>query len=71
MLTPTEWIGKNLIELNLRKKYKVNVIAVKRGSTLLINPPADSPTKKGDLFMILGLNSTLKKIASANAARRE
>lgn len=71
MLTPTEWIGKNLIELNLRKKYNVNVIAIKRGGSLLINPPADSPTKKGDLFMILGLNSTLKKIASANAPRRE
>lgn len=70
IVTLTEWIGKNLIELNLRKKYGVNVIAIKRGGSLIINPPADEPTKKGDLFMLLGLNSTLKKIASANVSRK-
>lgn len=70
IVTLTDWIGKNLIELNLRKKYGVNVIAIKRGGSLIINPPADEPAKKGDLFMLLGLNSTLKKIASANAPRK-
>jgi trk system potassium uptake protein TrkA len=29
-----EWIGKNLIELNLREKYRVNVIAVKDHSEM-------------------------------------
>ncbi len=59
------WTGKNLKELKLREKYGVNVIAIKRGGVLLVNPPADDPTKKGDIFVILGLNGTLKKIANA------
>ena len=29
-----EWIGKNLIELNLREKYKLNVVAVKDNSEM-------------------------------------
>ena len=29
-----EWIGKNLIELNLRDKYKINVVAVKDKSEM-------------------------------------
>ena len=35
-----EWIGKNLIELNLRKKYGFNVVAVKKGEevSVEINP---------------------------------
>ncbi|MBE6685393.1 MAG: TrkA family potassium uptake protein [Ruminococcaceae bacterium] len=35
-----EWIGKNLIELNLRKKYGVNVVALKKGEevSVSINP---------------------------------
>lgn len=57
------WIGKNLKELNLRKKYGVNVIAIKRGGALLINPSADDPTQNEDVFVLLGKNNTLKRIA--------
>lgn len=32
-----EWLGKNLIELNLRKKYGINVVAVKKGDKVNIN----------------------------------
>lgn len=59
------WVGKNLKELNLRKKYGVNVIAIKRSGALSINPSADDPTQKDDVFVLLGKNSTLKKIADA------
>ena len=35
-----EWCGKNLIELNLRKKYGINVVAIKKGEevNVSINP---------------------------------
>ncbi len=35
-----DWIGKNLIELNLRKKYGVNVVALKKGDhvSVSVNP---------------------------------
>lgn len=32
-----EWIGKNLIELNLRKKYGINIIAIKKGGKVNVN----------------------------------
>ncbi len=32
-----EWVGKNLIELNLRKKYGFNIVAVKRGEDVNVN----------------------------------
>lgn len=42
----SDWSGKNLIELNLRKKYGFNIIAIKKGNevTTQINPeqPLDS-----------------------------
>lgn len=65
------WTGKSLKELKLREKYSVNVIAIKRSGALLINPPADAPTKKGDIFVLLGMNNTLKKIASATNAEKK
>ena len=35
-----EWCGKNLIELNLRKKYGLNIVAIKKGErvNVSINP---------------------------------
>ncbi len=49
-----EWIGKNLIELNLREKYKINVVAVKDHSEMrsFIDPerPLESDT---ELLVIL------------------
>lgn len=35
-----EWIGKNLIELNLRKKYGINIVAIKKKETVsvTVNP---------------------------------
>ncbi len=36
----SEWVGKNLIELNLRKKYGLNIVAVKKDDevSVSINP---------------------------------
>lgn len=65
------WNGKNLKELKLREKYGVNVIAIKRNGTLVINPPADTPTQHDDIFVLLGMNNTLKKIANAYHSDKE
>ena len=70
IMTLTDWIGKDLREISLREKYGVNAIAIKRSGTLIVNPPADAPTKKEDIFLLLGTNATLKKIASASAVRK-
>lgn len=59
-----EWIGRNLRELKLREKYKVNVIGIKRNGQLMLNPSADAATVKGDVFVLLGTNNTLKKLAN-------
>ena len=32
-----EWCGKNLIELNLRKKYGFNIVAIKKGERVSVN----------------------------------
>ena len=32
-----EWVGKNLIELNLRKKHGFNIVAIKKGEKVNVN----------------------------------
>lgn len=62
---PEPWIGKNLIELNLRAKYDINVIALKRGSELIVTPAADMALTGEDVMVIMGHNKTLKKLSAS------
>ena len=57
-----EWIGKNLLTLNLRKKYSVNVVAVKRGEAVstVINP--EEPLEAGTKLVVIANTSKLQKL---------
>ncbi len=48
-----EWVGKSLLELHLRKKYEINVVAIKRGDKLTVNiNPEEKLTADGSLVVI-------------------
>lgn len=48
-----EWVGKSLLELHLRKKYEINVVAIKRGDRLAINiNPEEKLTDDSSLVVI-------------------
>ncbi|MBR5144898.1 MAG: TrkA family potassium uptake protein [Clostridia bacterium] len=55
-----EWVGKTLVELNLRKKYGVNVIAIRQVENLQINI---DPMMKLDKTMKLVVITNTSKIA--------
>ena len=49
-----EWIGKNLIELNLRKKWNLNVIAMrKEGQLWQFIDPSMPITEDLDLLLVM------------------
>ena len=48
-----EWIGKSLMELNLRKKHAINVVAIKRGGRFnVIIDPLEKLTQDCTLIVI-------------------
>ena len=55
-----DWVGKTLIELNLRKKYAINVIAIRQVNGLEINI---DPTMKLDKNMQLVVITNTSKIS--------
>ncbi len=48
-----EWIGKNLIQLSLRQKHKLNVIALRRGGELTTDISPDMPFCSGDSVLVM------------------
>lgn len=57
-----DWVGKNLIELNLRKKYGINVIAMKRGEKVMIDLDPTLPMDKDTSLIIIAHTSKLDKL---------
>ena len=48
-----EWCGKNLIELNLRKKYGFNIVAIKKGDKVNVNiNPEQALDAEGSLIVL-------------------
>ena len=64
MEPPPSFIGKSLKELDLRKKYQVQVVAIKElvpERTIMV-PPADFIIKDSDILVVLGRDEDIEKI---------
>lgn len=59
-----EWVGKSLIDLDLRKKYSINVIAIRNGKTLDVNVDPKMQLDKSMQLVVIINTSKLKKLNS-------
>ena len=57
-----EWVSHTLIELNLRKKYAINVVALKRGETIDVTVDPTQPLQAGDLLVVIAETAKLHKL---------
>lgn len=57
-----EWVGNNLRDLNMRAKYGINVMAIRKGVNITITPGPDVILEEGDILVVIGGNKDLKKI---------
>lgn len=56
-----KWIGKTIIELDLRKKHAINIIAIRNGEDMLINvDPTIQLTKEMQLVVIINKSKISK-----------
>lgn len=71
MEAPEEFVGKTLLELNLRVKYRINLIMIKRpkivGDKTLFDvistPGAETRIEAGDIIVIVGDRKDITRIA--------
>jgi trk system potassium uptake protein TrkA len=61
---PKPFVGKSLMELELRKRYQVNVIAVKEQfpERFIMVPGAEFVVKENDILVTIGKETDLAKI---------
>lgn len=61
---PKAWIGKNLIELDVRKRHNINVVTVRRENSskkgISVDPKANF--REGDFVTVLGADSDIERL---------
>ena len=57
-----EWVGKNLIELNLRKKYGFNIVAVKKGDNVDVNVNPEQTLDLETTLIVIANTAKLGKL---------
>lgn len=62
--TPNAFVGKTLVEIGLRRKYKVTVLAIKSiiPDITTINPGGDIVLKDSDILIVFGKNKDIEKL---------
>ena len=57
-----EWGGKNLIDLNLRKKYSINVVAVRVGEKVEVGISPEQPLTRDMKLIVIANTAKLAKL---------
>ena len=57
-----EWVGRNLIELNLRKKYGFNVVAVKKGEEVNVSISPEQALCADETLIVIANTAKLGKL---------
>lgn len=56
------WVGKALSDLDLRTKYNVTVLAIRRGNENLVIPAWSTVIERDDTIVLFGKDESLKKL---------
>ena len=66
IVTPTSWVGKTLVDLELRARYEITVLAIKNGKSINVTPSPDEELKAGSILVVIGQSSNISSITSEN-----
>lgn len=62
---PKEWIGRSLAQIDVRNRYGVSIIAVRRDGHVSVNIDPSEPFHKEDSIYLLGDDKSLERICGA------
>lgn len=62
--TPEQFIGKSMTEIDMKRRYGVSVIAVRRSGQVIPQPTAEDRLARGDRLLIVGPPASVRRVAS-------
>ncbi len=62
IITPPDLSGKTLKEIDLRKKYRINVMAINRNENIILSPDGGDEIYENDILIVMGKNENIEKV---------
>ncbi len=59
---PKDWVGKSVIQIDIRKKYNINIMGVKNNGKTNLNITPDLVFQDNESILVLGEQKTIEKI---------
>ena len=59
---PVKWSGKTLQELDVRRNYEVNVVGIKSGAHVEVNPDPSEVLREDMVLILVGSNKALEAL---------
>ncbi|MCR5371143.1 MAG: TrkA family potassium uptake protein [Clostridium sp.] len=59
---PEKWVGRSLTGLNIRRRYRINVIALKREGRILADIEPDSPLPGDVTLLVIGRDADVQRM---------
>lgn len=61
LIVNSKLAGHSLIDLDIRAKYGINIVAIKRGKSILVSPQADEKLQANDILIIIGADVDINR----------
>lgn len=58
---PEAWVGKTIGQVDIRKKYRINIMALKEDGKMNLTVHSDTVLKQGETMLVLGENKDIQK----------
>lgn len=58
---PKAWVGKSIVELDVRRKYSINIMGIKRGGKMNVLIAPDTVLTEDETLLVLGEYKALQK----------
>lgn len=62
-----KWIGLTLIESNIRQRFNLNIVAIKRINKIVVNPRPNEKIEYGDVLVVIGDNADIRNLSHSRA----
>jgi trk system potassium uptake protein TrkA len=61
---PAQYVGKTLVELDVRRRFDITVVAIHRGDKIVANPSRDEALREGETLMVIGSSGAVGRFAA-------
>lgn len=53
--------GRSIIDMDVRARYGINIVAIKRGNEIIVSPQANDLIRKDDILIVIGADTDINR----------